>query len=54
MKRKEMVLRAAKEVAVKYIETGRLPLSNFEEAFATIYRAIDQAVPEEPEEDYGR
>lgn len=45
MKRDEMVLRAAKEVAVKYIETGRLPLSNFEEAFALIHRAVDAVVP---------
>lgn len=45
MKREEMVLRAAKEVAVKYIETGRLPLSNFEEAFALIHRSVDSVVP---------
>ncbi len=50
--RQEMILRAAKEVAVKYIETGRLSLSNFSEAFSAIYEAIDRAVPadEEPAE----
>lgn len=51
MKREEMVLRAAKEVAVKYIETGRLPLSNFEEAFALIHRAVDSVVPSSAQEE---
>lgn len=46
MKRDEMVLRAAKEIAVKYVETARLPLSGFREAFATIYSAIDEMVPD--------
>ncbi len=44
--RTDLVLKAAKEVAVKFIETGRLSLSGFPEAFKTIYEAIDQAVPE--------
>ncbi|MBW1712942.1 MAG: hypothetical protein JRJ59_07330 [Deltaproteobacteria bacterium] len=43
--RTDLVLKAAKEVAVKYIETGRLSLSGFEQAFATIYQAIDRVVP---------
>ena len=49
--RSDMVLKAAKEVAVKYIETNRLPLAKFSEAFNAIYAAVDQAVPpEEPAE----
>lgn len=43
--RTDLVLKAAKEVAVKFIETGRLSLSGFPEAFASIYEAIDRAVP---------
>lgn len=44
-KRTDLILKAAKEVAVKYIETGRLPLSSFTDAFETIYRAVDRMVP---------
>lgn len=44
-KRTDLILKTAKEVAVKYIETGRLPLSSFTDAFATIYRAVDKVVP---------
>ena len=43
--RTDLVLKAAKEVAVKYIESGRLSLTNFGEAFASIYEAIDRVVP---------
>lgn len=44
--RTDLVLKTAKEVAVKFIETGRLSLSGFPEAFKTIYESIDQVVPE--------
>ena len=38
------VLRASKEIAVKFIEVGRLSPSNFPETFKTIYAAIDETV----------
>ncbi len=38
------VLRASKEIAVKFIEVGRLSPSNFAETFKTIYAAIDETV----------
>jgi len=47
--RTDVVLRAAKEVAVKYIESGQLPLSSFDKAFRKIYHAIDRAVAQEDE-----
>ena len=40
----EQVLRASKEIAVKFIEVGRLSPSNFGETFNTIYQAIDTTV----------
>ena len=51
--RTDLVLKAAKEVAVKYIETGRLSLSGFPKAFAEIYGAIDQVVPDSLPENSG-
>ena len=38
------VLRASKEIAVKFIEVGRVSPSNFAETFKTIYTAIDDTV----------
>lgn len=43
------VLRASKEIAVKFIEVGRLSPTNFGETFKTIYRAIDETVREREE-----
>ncbi|PIE71729.1 MAG: conjugal transfer protein TraB [Deltaproteobacteria bacterium] len=40
----EHILRAAKEVAVKFIETGRISPTNFEKAFLDIYGAVKTAV----------
>lgn len=40
----EQVLRASKEIAVKFIEVGRISPSNFGETFAVIYQAIDATV----------
>ena len=45
--RVDLVLRTAKEVAVKYIESGQLPLSSFGKAFPVIYQAVDETVPDE-------
>lgn len=43
----EMILKVAKEIAVKYIEIGRLPLTAFDEAFKGIYRTVKETLQEE-------
>ena len=48
--RDELVLRTAKEVAVKYIETGLLSLNAFSGAFKTIYKGVDAVLPGKPDE----
>jgi len=53
----EQILKAAKEIAVKFIETGRLSPTAFPEAFPSIYRTVAETVkgvpataaPEAPE-----
>jgi hypothetical protein len=40
----EQVLRASKEIAVKFIEVGRISPANFADSFKTIYQAIDTVV----------
>lgn len=40
----EQVLRASKEVAVKFIEVGRLSPTGFADTFKTIYQSIDETV----------
>jgi len=40
----EQVLRAAKEIVVKFIETGRISPGGFHEAFNSIYQTISGAV----------
>lgn len=40
----EQILRAAKEIAVKFIETGRISPGGFHEAFNSIYKTISGAV----------
>ena len=40
----EQVLRAAKEIAVKFIEVGRITPTNFEATFKQIHGTIDSAV----------
>ena len=42
--RDEQILRASKEIAVKFIEVGRISPSNFAETFAAIYQAVDVTV----------
>ena len=42
--RDDQILRAAKEVVVKFIEIGRISPSNFPESFKSIYEAIDSSV----------
>ncbi len=40
----EQILRAAKEIVVKFIEMGRLSPSNFHESFKDIYVTVDETV----------
>ncbi len=40
----EQVLRASKEIMVKYIEVGRISPTGFGETFKAIYQAIDETV----------
>jgi hypothetical protein len=46
----EQILRASKEIAVKFIEVGRLSPSSFNQTFKDIYRTIEATVrPEAPD-----
>lgn len=40
----EQILRATKEIVVKFIEMGRLSPSNFSESFNDIYTTVDETV----------
>lgn len=40
----EHILKTAKEISVKFIETGRISPAGFSEAFKSIYKAVDEAV----------
>jgi hypothetical protein len=40
----EQILRAAKEIVVKFIETGRISPTTFPDNFRTIYVAIEEMV----------
>lgn len=42
--RQEACLKVAKEIAVKFIETGRMSVTSFEENFATIYNTVKDTV----------
>ncbi|MDY6789649.1 MAG: conjugal transfer protein TraB [Thermodesulfobacteriota bacterium] len=40
----EQVLRAAKEIVVKFIEGGRVSPAGFSETFKDIYRTVEETV----------
>jgi len=40
----EQILRAAKEIVVKFIETGRVSPTSFSEVFKSVYTTISEAV----------
>ena len=40
----EQVLKAAKEIVVKFIETGRLSPNSFPETFKNVYHTIETTV----------
>jgi hypothetical protein len=40
----EQILRATKEIVVKFIEVGRVSPTSFNESFKNIYRTISESV----------
>ncbi len=40
----EQILRTTKEIVVKFIETGRVSPTGFNETFKNIYNAVEEAV----------
>ncbi len=44
----EQILRSAKEIIVKFIETGRVSPTAFPKTFKTIYTAIEETVKGPP------
>ena len=40
----EIILKVTKEIVIKYIEIGRLPLTSFDEAFKTLYTTVRETV----------
>jgi hypothetical protein len=47
----EQILRASKEIVVKFIEVGRLSPTNFAETFKSVYKAVEETVKPGSEED---
>ena len=43
----ETVLKVTKEIVIKYIEIGRLPLTQFDEAFRSIHKTVQETVQSE-------
>ncbi len=39
----EQILRAAKEIVVKFIETGRISPTGFHDTFRSIYETVEKA-----------
>lgn len=48
----EHILKTAKEIVVKFIETGRISPGGFSEYFKSIYTTIDETVKEATEKKY--
>ena len=40
----EQILKATKEIVVKFIETGRISPSGFGETFKSVYRTVEKTV----------
>ena len=47
-KKEELVLRATKEIIVKFIETGRVYPSSFEENYKLVSQVVREAIEDEP------
>ncbi|MDL2328882.1 hypothetical protein LJC71_03905 [Desulfosarcina sp. OttesenSCG-928-A07] len=46
----EQILRTAKEIVVKFIETGRISPASFPESFRTIYNSVSDTVRQSAED----
>ena len=44
----EQILRTAKEIMVKFIETGRISPTGFSETFKNIYVTVEETVKKRP------
>ncbi len=49
----EQILRATKEIVVKFIETGRVSPTGFREFFNEIYSTVSESVLNSPHSDSG-
>ena len=50
----ELILRATKEIVVKFIETGRVGPAGFHETFKTVYNTVEEIAKgskKKPEQD---
>ena len=47
----EQILRATKEIVVKFIEAGRVSPTGFSETFNTVYRTVEKTVKGTDSED---
>jgi hypothetical protein len=45
----ESILKAAKEIVIKFIEVGRLSPTTFGDTFKSVYNAVKEAVEGAPE-----
>lgn len=46
----EQILRAAKEIVVKFVETGRISPASFPESFRIIYQTVNDVVKQSAED----
>ncbi len=46
----EQILRTAKEIVVKFIETGRVSPAGFSDLFKNVYQTVDRVVHERDQE----
>jgi hypothetical protein len=49
----EQILRAAKEIVVKFIEAGRISPAGFSETFRNVYRTVDETARGVEQDDPG-
>lgn len=48
-KKEELILKASKEIVVKFIETGRVFPSSFEENYKLVSRVVREAIQDDEE-----
>ena len=49
-KKEELILKASKEIVVKFIETGRVFPSSFEENYKLVSRVVREAIQDDEED----